>query len=107
MKNILTIRLLFLSSVFFILSNCGIPCNHENMEEYISECAIAEADGQMRNLFYDGTGNGFSGTNESGCYYMVDDWEKLVDLCNPDFERVYVADSLCTSCKTYGEIFGG
>ncbi len=105
MKNILSISLFILIS-FFILSNCGTPCNHENMEEYISECAIAEVDGQMRRLYFDNVGFG-GGATQEGCYYMVDDWENLVDLCNSGFERQYVDRNLCTSCQTFGEKFGG
>ena len=104
MKNILSISLLFLISVF-ILSNCGTTCNHKNMEEYIAECDIAFADGQMRRLYYDNVG--FAGPGAMGCYYLVDGWEKLVDLCRPDLERAYVDDSLCTNCLTFKERWGG
>ena len=103
MKNILSIILLVLISAF-ILSNCSTPCNHKNMEEFIAECDLAYVDDKMRRLYYDNVA--FSGLID-GCYYLVDDWEKLVDLCNPDLERVYVDDSLCTNCETYKERWGG
>ena len=105
MKNILSISLLFLISVF-ILSNCGKTCNHKNMEEYIAECDLAYVDGEMRRLYFDNIGFG-NNVNNIGCYYLVDDWEKLVDLCNTDLERVYVDSNLCTNCLTFKERWGG
>ena len=105
MKNILSISLLILISVF-ILSNCGMTCNHKNMEEYIAECDLAYVDGEMRRLYFDNIGFG-GGKAPTGCYYLVDGWEKLVDLCNPDLERKYVDDDLCTNCETYKERWGG
>tara|TARA_B100000927_G_scaffold231814_1_gene191857 strand:+ start:1293 stop:1523 length:231 start_codon:yes stop_codon:yes gene_type:complete len=76
------------------------------MEEYIAECDLAYVDGEMRRLYFDNIGFG-GGKAPTGCYYLVDDWEKLVDLCNPDLERVYVDESLCTNCETYKERWGG